>query len=94
MDLGLQLHPYKLHHFDLYTNAVIPRPNWPASDADVPISTTPPLNESSLGALDWDLWKNIGEEFLIKSNINNWLVCQPKIGSISPRIKEPSVVRI
>ena len=64
------------------SNAVTPRPNWPASDANVPISTTPPLNESSLGAVDWDLWKNIGEEFMIKSNINDWLVCQPNIGSI------------
>ena len=61
---------------------MIPRPNWTASVANVPISTTPPLNESSLGAVDWDLWKNIGEEFMIKSNINDWLVCQPNNGSI------------
>ena len=40
------------------------------------------LHESSLGAVDWNLGKNIGEEFMIKSNINDWLVCLPKIGSI------------
>ena len=33
------------------SNAVTPRPNWPARTANVPISTTPPLNESSLGAV-------------------------------------------
>ena len=69
--------------FNWLRNAVTPRPNWPASDANVPISTTPPLNaELSLGALDWNFWKNIGEEFMIKSNINDWLVCQANIGSI------------
>ena len=69
-------------NFNWESNAVTPRPNWPARSANVSISTTPPSNESSLGSVDWDLWKNIGEEFLIKSNINHWLVCQPNIGSI------------
>ena len=64
------------------SNAVTPRPNWPASGANVPISTTPPLNESSLGAVDWNLWKNIGKELMIKSNINDWIVCQPNGGSL------------
>jgi hypothetical protein len=64
------------------SNAVTPRPNWPVSYANVPISTTPPLNESSLGAVDWNLWKNIGKEFMIKSNINDWIVCQPNGGSL------------
>ena len=70
------------NNFQLVRNAVTPFPNWPASKVNVPISTTPPLNESSFGAVDWDLWKNIGEEFMIKSNINDWLVCQPNNGSI------------
>ena len=68
--------------FDSWSNAVTPRPNWPASDANVPISTTPPLSESSHGAVDWNLWKDIGKEFMVKSNINNWVVCQPSDGSI------------
>ena len=64
------------------SNAVTPRPNWPARTANVPISTTPPLNESSLGAVDWNLWKNIGKELMVKSNINDWIVCQPNGGSL------------
>ena len=68
--------------FTSSSNAVTPRPNWPASDANVPISTTPPLIESSRGAVDWNLWKDIGKEFMVKSNINDWIVCQPSGGSI------------
>ncbi|CAB3995086.1 Hypothetical predicted protein [Paramuricea clavata] len=68
--------------FGLSSNAVTPRPNWPASGANVPISTTPPFNESSFGAVDWNLWKNIGKELMIKSNINDWIVCQPNGGSM------------
>jgi hypothetical protein len=68
--------------FNSPSNAVTPRPNWPASSANVPISTTPPLSESSLGAVDWNLWKNIGKELMIKSNINDWIVCQPNGGSL------------
>ena len=82
------------NNFNSWNNAVTPRPNWTVSSANVRISTTPPLNESSLGAVDWDLWKNIGKEFMIKSNINDWLVCQPNIGSISPRTKDLSVATI
>ena len=66
--------------FSSSNNAVTPRPNWPVWNADVPISTTPPLNESSLGAVDWNLWKNIGKEFMVKSNINDWIICQPNGG--------------
>ena len=68
-------------NFNSYSNAVIPRPNWPDSSANVRISTTPPLNESSLGAVDWRLWKNVGEELMVKSNINDWVVCQQTSGS-------------
>ncbi len=69
-------------NFDSGSNAVTPRPNWPASDANVPISTTPPLSESSLGAVDWNLWKDIGKDFIVKSNINNWMVCVSTGGSL------------
>ena len=64
------------------SNAVTPRPNWPARKVNVPISTTPPPNESSLGAVDWNVWKDIGKDFMVKSNINDWIVCQPINGSI------------
>ena len=68
--------------FTSWSNAVTPRPNWPAKHANVPISTTPPLSESSLGSVDWNVWKDIGKDFMVKSNINDWIVCQPRGGSI------------
>ena len=68
--------------FSSVSNAVTPRPNWPAPNATVPISTTPPLNESSLGAVEWNVWEDIGKEFMVKSNINDWIVCQPSNGSM------------
>ena len=76
--------------FSSGSNAVTPRPNWPASIANVPISTTPPLNESSLGAVDWNDWEDIGKDFMVKSNINDWIVCQPSGGSIVTQ-KEGSI---
>ena len=72
----------KYSSFNEISNAVTPCPNWPAPDAKVPISTTPPLSESSLGALDWKVWKDVGEEFMVKSTVNDWIVCQPNGGSI------------
>ena len=68
--------------FSSGSNAVTPRPNWPTNRANVPISTTPPLSESSLGAVDWNVWKDIGNDFMVKSNINDWIVCQTRGGSI------------
>ena len=79
------VYSYTFTNYNSFTsgsNAVTPRPNWPVSVANVPISTTPPLSESSLGAVDWNLWKNIGKEFMVKSNINDWIVCQPNGGSL------------
>ena len=70
------------NNFDSDSNAVTPRPNWPAIWANVPISTTPPLSESSLGAVHWNDWRFIGRYFMVKSNINDWIVCQPRGGSI------------
>ena len=79
------VYSYTFTNYNSFTsssNAVTPRPNWPASSANVPISTTPPLSESSRGAVDWNLWKDIGKEFMVKSNINDWIVCQPSGGSM------------
>ncbi|XP_078384834.1 uncharacterized protein LOC144667318 [Oculina patagonica] len=69
-------------HFWTSNNAVTPRPNWPVWSADVPISTTPPANETDYNAIEFPLWRQFGKEFLIKSNINNWLVCSPDTGSL------------
>ena len=72
--------------FGSVNNAVTPRPNWQANYATVNTSTTPPLNESTLGAVIWKYWKNIGQEFMVKSNINDWIVCQPgQNGSIAEK---------
>ncbi|KAL9960606.1 hypothetical protein ACROYT_G034088 [Oculina patagonica] len=70
-------------HFQDNSNAITPRPNWPAvSKVDVPVSTTPPLNETDYNAINFSQWKQLGREILIKSNINNWLICHPGTGSL------------
>ena len=69
--------------FDASANAVTPRPDWPAgSDVSVRVSTTTPANETDYNAMEFSLWKEFGKEFLIKSNINNWLICSPDPGSL------------
>ena len=62
--------------FDSIANAVTPRPNWPTPETNVLISTTPPHRKSSLGTLNWTLWKDVGQEFMVKSTVNDWIVCQ------------------
>ena len=65
------------------TNAVTPRPNWPVRHRnEVPISTTPPMSETDYNAMDFSLWKQLGRQVLIKSNVNNWLICSPVTGSL------------
>lgn len=69
--------------FTAHSNAVTPRPNWQVTpEVNVPISTTPPLNETNFNAMNFSLWKLLGRQILIKSNINNWLVCHPGTGSL------------
>ena len=63
-------------------NAVTPRPSWSASTATVRVSTTVPLSETHYKAMNFGLWRSIGEETLIKSNINNWIACKEGTGSI------------
>jgi len=71
------------NNFNTSSNAITPRPNWQEKlNADVPISTTPPLNETDYNAINFSLWKQLGRQVLIKSNINNWLICNPGGGSL------------
>ena len=63
-------------------NAVTPRPSWSASNADVRVSATVPLSETHYEAMNFGLWRSIGKEFLIKSNINNWIACKEGSGSL------------
>ena len=75
-------------------NAVTPRPSWAASGDSIRVSTTVPLSETHYEAMNFALWRNIGKEFLIKSNINNWIACkegtaslvQQKTGSITCKL--------
>ena len=68
--------------FTSSANAVTPRPTWIASSANTRVSTTVPLSETHYEAMNFALWRTIGKETLIKSNINNWIVCKEGTGSI------------
>jgi len=46
------------------------------------MSKTVPLSETHYEAMDFALWRTIGKEFLIKSNINNWISCKEGTGSL------------
>jgi len=71
------------NHFEDASNAITPRPNWPVKpEVNVPISTTPPLNETDYNGINFSLWKQLGSDILIKSNINNWLKCEPGTGNL------------
>ena len=63
-------------------NAVTPRPSWTARGANTRVSTTVPLSETDYEAMNFALWSTIGKEFLIKSNINNWIACKEGTGSL------------
>ena len=70
-------------NFKQSSNAITPRPNWPVlKQVDVGVSTTAPLNETDYNAINFSLWKQLGRQVLIKSNINNWLIFQPGTGSL------------
>ena len=70
------------HKFTDFSNAITPIPDWSAKkEVNVPVSTTPPLNETDYNAINFSLWKQLGRQVLIKSNINNWLICHPGTGS-------------
>ena len=69
--------------FDSTSNAVTPVPNKfkQVYSTDVPDSTIIPLQEDQFDAADFQLWKEIGSDFLIKSNVNHWVACSPGVGS-------------
>ena len=41
----------------------------------MPVSTAAPVSETDYNAMEFSLWKTLGREFMIKSNINDWIVC-------------------
>ena len=76
----------KYNHFKSKSNAITPRPNWPANPkVDVIISTNPPLNETDYNAINFSRWKQLLRQVLIKSNVNNWLKCDPETGKLVDR---------
>ena len=76
--------------FENNQNAVTPIPNWAVDEPfsgsgdknNAQTSSRIPSNETNLGALDFQKWKKIGQEFLLKSNINNWVACIPQNGDL------------
>ena len=63
------------------SNANTPRPSWPTY-GDIPVSTTAPVSETDYNAMDFKHWKNLGHEFMVKSNINHWIACKEGTGSL------------
>ena len=56
--------------------AVTPWPNgW--VPGDVSVSVIPPSNPTDFNAIDLILWRQIGQDFLLTSNINHWFSCKP-----------------
>ena len=61
-----------------------PVPSWPmVTPTTVPTSIIPPNDLSQYGALDFALWEDIGEEFLVKTTISNWIACEAGTGSFT-----------
>lgn len=66
-----------------------------------PLSTTPPLDPSSTGAMNFNLWKAFGTEMLLMSDLINWYICKDgsgsilnwKAGSISCRVTKTLVAK-
>jgi hypothetical protein len=41
----------------------------------------------TVGALDFPRWTSIGSDFLVTSNINQWITCQPGTGSLVDKVE-------
>jgi hypothetical protein len=72
-------------NFTAQGNAVTPRPSWPysAGGTSTPVSTALPLAPTTLGALEFARWPQLGGEFLVTSNINHWVSCHPMTGDLT-----------
>ena len=70
--------------FNSANNFLSPSPDWSykPSNPDLPISKSSQLSEDELGSMEYELWKEIGNNFMIKNTVNNWLVCYPDGGSL------------
>ena len=61
-------------------NAVNPVPSWVTSETVGPVSNEIPISEQHLGALTFNLWRELGNTILVKSTLNHWLTCSPGTG--------------
>jgi hypothetical protein len=75
---------YRFSNWGSFTsgdNAVTPIPNWASAaggyNTNVPVSTTNPLGEQDFNAMAFDKWVSFGDEFMVKSNVNDWIKCTP-----------------
>ena len=73
--------------FGFNNNAVTPIPGWMdiseyTGGTPTSLSTTPPQGPLDHGAIDFNLWKHIGSDFIVKSNINNVVKCSDNVGSL------------
>ena len=75
-------------------NYLSPSPDWDYKPTNRPVSTTAPVDESEPGSMKFELWKEIGDEFLIKNTINNWLHCVPNGGSLVEMITGPVLCNV
>ena len=70
------------NNFAAGSNYIAPSPSWSYSTKSASVSTTIPLSEDQTGALAFSNWREFGDDFLVKSNINNWVSCSPNGGSL------------
>lgn len=69
-------------NFNSGGNAVTPIPSWSVSSSNVRVSKTVPLRETDYEAMPFNLWRSLGNEIMVKSNINNWIKCKVGSGSM------------
>ena len=62
--------------------AVTPVPDWTVTNAVTPISTTTPITDDQLGAMEFSQWQTFGDVVLIKSAQTLTMICQPDGGDI------------
>jgi hypothetical protein len=66
-------------------NMVTPIPNWSFTGTAAPVSTTAP-DDTTMGALPFADWQKYGKEFMVQSNINDWITCKEGSGSLVDEI--------
>jgi Fibrinogen beta and gamma chains, C-terminal globular domain len=78
-------------------NAATPRPTWALTSLDankVPTSSTVPTSPTTVGALEFARWTELGSTILVTSNINHWLRCVPNGGNLVAHTDGPMTCSI